>query len=213
MKHVPHLVIGAPWEEEEDLSVSIVQWRHLTKVLRMKRGNQVTYTDGLGRVGRGELGHMTIERGEEWFVEREHELDVTVAPPSNKDRQRFMVEKLSELGVARLQWLRTELGKNRIQPPPKVFSWVLAAVEQSRGAWLMEVSTSLVGWDDLEGEVVVCDLDGGRSTPTARTIVVGPEAGWAEGEIPEEHSRWSLGTNVLRVETAAIIAAARVIGT
>lgn len=212
MKHIPHLVVGVPWADGE-LSLSVVQWRHLTKVLRMNRGDRVTYTDGLGNVGSGQLGHMTVERGEEWFVERDSELHVAVAPPANKDRQRFLVEKLGELGVARLQWLRSDLGKNRFQPPPKVFSWVLAAVEQSRGAWLMEVSTELVGWDDLEAPVVVCDPGGSTPTPSARTLVIGPEGGWADGEVPEGLHRWSLGTNVLRVETAAIIASARVIGT
>ena len=59
MKHVPHLVIGAPWERDS-LSLSMVQWRHLNKVLRMNRGDEVTYTDGLGRFGSGRLGSQVI---------------------------------------------------------------------------------------------------------------------------------------------------------
>lgn len=210
MRHIPHLVVGAPWGEG-DLSLSVVQWRHLTKVLRKNRGDEVTYTDGLGNLGSGRLGHMTIERGDERFVDRHHWLTVAVAPPANKDRQRFLVEKLSELGVARLDWLETRLGKNRPSPAPKVFSWVLAAVEQSRGAWLMEVSNDLVGWDQLEAPVVVCDPDGSQLTSNPRTVVIGPEGGWAESELPDHLPRWNLGPTVLRVETAAIIAAARIV--
>lgn len=101
MKHIPHLVVAAPWKDG-DLRLSVVQWRHLTKVLRMKGGQQVTYTDGLGTVGAGVLGHQVIERGDEEYVERPASLTVAIAPPSNKDRQRFLVEKLAELGVARL---------------------------------------------------------------------------------------------------------------
>lgn len=212
MRHIPHLVIGAPWGDG-DLAVSVVQWRHLTKVLRKNRGDEVTYTDGLGALGSGRLGHMTIERDEEAFIPRQLEVSAAVAPPGNKDRQRFLVEKLTELGVARLLWLRTELGKNRPSPAPKVFTWVVAALEQSRGAWLMEASTDLVGWEDLDGPIVVCDQGGAFATPEARTVVVGPEGGWNHGEVPEGLARWNLGPNVLRVETAAIVAAARVLAT
>jgi len=45
----------------------------------------------------------------------------------------------------------------------------------------------------------------------ARTVVIGPEGGWAPGEIPDTMRRWSLGSTVLRVETAAIVAASRLV--
>ena len=75
----------------------------------------------------------------------------------------------------------------------------------------MEVSTDLVDWLDLEPPVVVCDQGGSTSIPQARTVVIGPEGGWGDGEVPEGLERWDLGPNVLRVETAAIVAAARLI--
>ena len=211
MQHIPHLVVAAPWEGE-NLNLSIVQWRHVTKVLRMKRGEPVTYTDGLGHLGEGLLGDNAIKRGDEREVERQTRLTLAVAPPANKDRQRFLVEKLAELGVARLQWLRTAHGKERVANPSKVFSWILSAVEQSRGAWLMEVDSELTDWDELEGPVVVCHPGGDSSPPHARTVVIGPEGGFSENELPEEVTAWDLGTTILRVETAAVVAAARLLG-
>ena len=209
-RHVPHVVVRAPWEGRE-IGLSIVQWRHLTKVLRLKRGKQVTYTDGLGTVGEGALGDHSIERGAERTVPRPSELNVAVAPPANKDRQRFLVEKLAELGVARLVWLDTRHGSGRVANPAKVFSWVLAAVEQSRGAWLMETDSDLVGFEDLEQPVVVCQPGGDELSLRPRTVVVGPEGGFAEEEIPPGLDIWDLGPNILRVETAAFVAAARVL--
>jgi RsmE family RNA methyltransferase len=47
--------------------------------------------------------------------------------------------------------------------------------------------------------------------PSARTVVIGPEGGWSAGEIPEEAVRYDLGATVLRVETAALVAAARMV--
>jgi 16S rRNA (uracil1498-N3)-methyltransferase len=211
VKHVPHLVVGAPWPEGP-LPVSIVQWRHLTKVLRLDRGDRVTYTDGLGRIGDGRLGGQTIERGDELTVNRDREITVVVPPPANKERQRFLVEKLAELGVARLVWLNTRHGKGRLVIPQKVFAWILAATEQSRGAWLMEASPGLIDWAELDGNLIVCDPAGGEALPEGDTVVIGPEGGWAEDEIPSGMPRWSLGSTILRTETAALVAAARMLG-
>lgn len=208
MKHIPHVVVGAPWEGSE-LSLSISQWKHLNKVLRMKRGDAITYTDGLGTVGSGKLGGQTVVRGEEELQEREHTLTVAVAPPASKDRQRFLVEKLAELGVARLLWLQSRHGKDRVTNPTKVFSWILAATEQSRGAWLMEASADLVELPDLDGNIVICHPGGEPSPEEADIVVIGPEGGFADEEIPPYAALWDLGPTILRVETAAIVAAVR----
>jgi 16S rRNA (uracil1498-N3)-methyltransferase len=208
MRHVPHLVVAAPWPDER-LTLSVIQWRHLTKVLRMSRGDKVTYTDGLGRVGEGRLGHQEIERGEEDTRKRRVEVIVAAAPPAGKDRQRYLVEKLAELGVARLLWFESRHGKQRVASASKVFSWVLAAVEQSRGAFLMEIGPDMAGWDELPRPYVVATPSGAPGLPSAHTVVIGPEGGFAPDEVPPEAPTWSLGPTILRVETAAVVAAAR----
>lgn len=202
--------MGAPWQEEE-LELSVIQWRHLTKVLRMGRGDKVSYTDGLGRVGIGRLTSHALVRGEEHEVPRPSHLTVAVAPPASKDRQRFVVEKLSELGVARLQWLETRHGKERTASASKVFSWILAATEQSRGAWLMETPQEVVRFDELEGPILVCHPGGAREPISAKTVVIGPEGGFADGELPPDVALWDLGSTILRVETAAVVAASRIL--
>ena len=206
MQHVPHLVIGVPWDGPK-LNLSVVQWRHLTKVLRTKSGQHVTYTDGLGTIGEGILGPQMVERGEEKTVQRPSSLTIAAAPPTNKDRQRFLVEKLAELGVARLIWLKTAHGQDRLANAAKVFSWVHAAVEQSRGAYLMETSDELIGLSELEGEVVICHPGGAANPGRADVIAIGPEGGFSDEEIPEGARLWDLGPTTLRVETAAIVAA------
>jgi 16S rRNA (uracil1498-N3)-methyltransferase len=211
MKHVPHLVVPAPWEESR-LGLSIIQWRHVSKVLRMKSGDELTYTDGLGTIGQGTLSHQALERGEERTVDRPSELTLAVAPPASKDRQRFLVEKLAELGVAKLIWIETRHGKNRVANPAKVFSWVLAAVEQSRGAYLMETSEDLVPLDQLEGDLVFCHPGGSGQPGPAKTVVIGPEGGFADDEIPPGATLLDLGPTILRVETAAIAAAMSIRG-
>jgi 16S rRNA (uracil1498-N3)-methyltransferase len=208
VRHIPHLVVGAPWEGPT-IALSVVQWRHVTKVLRLRSGAEVSYTDGLGTIGSGVLRHQVIERGEENVVERTSNLTVACAPPDNRDRQRFLVEKLAEVGVSRLIWLDTAHGQGHVASSSKVFSWVLAAVEQSRGAYLMETSSEAIKLADLEGDLVVCHPGGGSDPGPADVLAIGPEGGFEEGEIPDAARLWDLGPNVLRVETAALVAAAR----
>ena len=210
MGHVPHLLLPGPWVGEI-LEVSEEQRRHLEKVLRIGEGEPVSYTDGQGSIGHGRFLSGQVVREEERGVPAPSDLTVVVAPPDNKDRTRFLVEKLSEMGVAELLFLATRHGQGHLPNAAKVRSWSVSGLEQSRGAWLMRTSDRLVGFSDLDRPFVVCDRGGLRETVLARTVVIGPEGGWALGEIPENAIRWDLGDNVLRVETAALVAAARLL--
>jgi 16S rRNA (uracil1498-N3)-methyltransferase len=210
MVHIPHLFIPGPWVEDR-LHVSDEQRRHLEKVLRLGPGEEVGYTDGTGSFGSGQYHAARVIRGEEGQAPRPSDLIVVSAPPDSRERARFLVEKLAELGVAGLRFLDTRHGHGR---PPKVDrlrSWAVAGLEQSRGAWLMETSDGLVTFADIEGPYVVCEMGGSGRRPSARTVVIGPEGGWAPGEIPEAAPRYGLGDKVLRVETAALVAAARMV--
>lgn len=210
MRHIPHL-LAVIESESEHAGLSPTQWRHLSKVLRLGAGETVTYTDGRGRLGRGSLAERSVLRGEEWEVPRPTDLIMAVAPPANRHRQRFLVEKLAELGVARLRWLRTKHGTGRVAAEQKLQAWVASAVEQSGGAWLMEATPDLVELGDLDRPLVACNPGGGRETPPARTVAIGPEGGFAPGELPDDVETWDLGPTMLRVETAAVVAAARVL--
>jgi 16S rRNA (uracil1498-N3)-methyltransferase len=210
MGHVPHLLLPGPWTREH-LEVSEEQGRHLGKVLRIGEGESVTYTDGEGSIGNGRFLSGQVLREEESRVPAPSDLTVVAAPPDNKDRARFLVEKLAEMGAAELLFLDTRHGRGRLPNGERVRSWAVSGLEQSRGAWLMKTSDRLVSFADINRPFVVCDREGRRRTPLARTVVIGPEGGWASGEVPEDAILWGLGDTVLRVETAAIVAAARIL--
>ncbi|MGH8872135.1 MAG: RsmE family RNA methyltransferase [Acidimicrobiia bacterium] len=208
MAYVPHLFLTGPWAEDR-LEISDGQRHHLDNVLRLDPGDQVSYTDGEGSIGSGSYLAGVVTRGKESLVPRPTDLMVVIAPPDNRDRARFLVEKLAELGVAKLCFLHTRHGQGR---PPKVERlrfWAVAGLEQSRGAWLMKTTEGLVTFSDLQPPFAVCDRGGTREKPSARTVVIGPEGGWAPGEVPEQAIRFDLGDTVLRLETAALVAAAR----
>ena len=210
MAHIPHLHLPRPWEGDL-LQVSEEQRRHLESVLRLGEGNRVDYTDGEGSVGSGEYISGDVVRGVERQVQSPSDLVVVVAPPDNRDRVRFLVEKLAEMGVAELRFLATTYGQGRPPKAGRIRSWAVAGLEQSRGAWLMRTTEGLVTLADLDLPYAVCEIGAGSMPPPARTVVIGPEGGWAPGEIPEGAIRYGLGNTVLRVETAALVAAARMV--
>lgn len=211
MPHVPHLLLAGSWDAEI-VPLDHEAAHHLGTVLRRKPGESVTYTDGAGTIGAGELLDGAVRRGQERKVSPPPRTVVAVAPPTARDRARFLVEKLGELGVAELRWIRTRHGEGRPPSEDKVAMWCRGALEQSRGAWLMRVSGP-VSVTDLPEGTVFADAEGERIAVTGvPCLAVGPEGGWAPDEIPAGAPTVSFGPSVLRVETAAIVAAVHVVG-
>jgi len=210
MGHVPHLLLDTAWDSQL-VGLSSDQRIHLVRALRLGDGDPVSYTDGRGTFGEGQLDSGAVVRGPERTVERPSDLVVIVAPPDNRDRVRFLVEKLAEIGVAELRFLDTRRGQGRPPRTERLRSWAVAGLEQSRGAWLMGTGEGLVTFASISGPFAVCDPGGSREAPLARTVVIGPEGGWAPDEVPEDALRFDLGDTILRVETAALVAAARMI--
>ena len=211
MRHVPHVVVPAATADEV-IPLSPEQLHHVRRVLRREDGSPITYTDGEGLFGQGKLIDGVIRRGDEEQRPPGRRLTLAVAPPDSKDRMRFLVEKLAELGVARIVWLATRRGQGRPPRAERASGWAMAALEQSRGAWLTEVGEHVVSFDDLARPLLVA-APGGDPAPDGAdvTVAIGPEGGWAPDEIPADAVLFDLGPTILRVETAAIVAAARLL--
>ena len=99
MGHLPHLYVPGPWLEPtiEPARESV---EHLDRVLRIRSGETVSYTDGAGSVGEGIWESPGLRRGPERTLSRPSpDLTMAVAAPRSAARQRFVVEKLAELGA------------------------------------------------------------------------------------------------------------------
>lgn len=211
-RHVPHLLLAPPWDGDL-LALSDGQSHHVHRVLRMGTGELVSYTDGVGGKGIGTLELGGVRRGDEEPVPRPSpRLTMAVAPPRAAERARFLVEKVAELGVDRLVWLTLERGQGRPPRPDKAAAWAEAALEQSRGAWLMAVDGPIT-MEELQGTVWIADPAGVELAAVREdlTVVVGPEGGIAPHEITADSTMVCLGARVLRVETAAVVAATLVL--
>lgn len=208
MGHVPHIYVPGPWHDTE-LGVDAAGLHHLRRALRRTDGDPVTYTDGAGIFGEGRLGGDRIIRGSETQVPRPVRPVIAVAAPSQKDRVRFLVEKVAELGILDVWWIRTRFGEGKPPAADKAHAWSRGALEQSRSAWLMQIAAAPVDVTDLPVGTVFADQTGSRDADLGQVpcVAIGPEAGWSSVEVPDGARTVALGSSVLRVETAAIAAA------
>jgi len=179
-------------------------------------------------MGRAEV-HVVV--GEHRPVEREprRELHLAVGMPAN-DRMDWLVEKATELGVASIQPLMTERSVLRLsgeRAEKKVAHWqgvAVAACEQCGGNRVPAVHRvlTLVQWlatPVLPGRRLLLSL-GNDSVPLRQTasdagtmlFLCGPEGGFSAAEesaaLNAGFDAVSLGTRVLRSETAALAALA-----
>jgi 16S rRNA (uracil1498-N3)-methyltransferase len=210
VRRPPHLYLPGPWSGD-NIPLAEGQVHHLERSLRLIPGNEVTYTDGTDTVGTGVWRGATVERGNEHQEPTPgSRLVLAVAPPDERSRLRFLVEKAAELGVSRLVWLDTLHRQGRPPNSAKAEAWAIGALEQSRGHRLMEIGSDLANIGSLTGEIWVADADGtDPDVPDEEvTVVVGPEAGFDSQELQPDWPRVCFARQILRVETAALAVAA-----
>jgi 16S rRNA (uracil1498-N3)-methyltransferase len=190
---------------------------HLFRVLRVRDGQAVTVTDGRGawracRAVAGDLeptGEVTIER------RRSRILTVACAIPK-QDRPEWIVQKLTELGIDRIVLLHAERSVVRWSEDraakhlTKLRRVAEEALQQSRGVWLPEVAGP-IGASEILPVAVAAEPGAPPIGSAVDTIAIGPEGGWSPAELEAAAGTASIGSTVLRVETAAIVAASRII--
>ena len=206
--------------------------QHALKVMRCQVGDQVILFDDSGaefpaKIARVERSSVQLSVLERRFVDRELACPLTIGVALPKgDRQRWLVEKTVELGVARLVPLVTERGV--AQPIDKALDRLRRAVVEAskqcgrnrlmRIAEPMSVAAFCKSFPSASLRLLATP-DGqpwpntiGEATEIASCI--GPEGGFTEDE--RKHAiadRWTpiaLGRRILRIETAAVAVASAV---
>lgn len=202
---------------------------HVLHVMRLNVGDEVTLFDGGGkqfaaridRLSRQQVELAVLER-QEIDVELRGELTVGVALPK-ADRQRWLVEKLTEIGASRLVPLRTR--RSVVHPDEKSLGKlrraVIEASKQCGRNRLMQLQP-LIGFEDFlisapeQADRWLADPHGTSVATQDATIrpiylAVGPEGGFTEEEVMDARGRgWqtvSLGARILRIETACLVLA------
>jgi len=215
------------WPERVELDETAA---HHATVKRLAVGDAVRLTSGDGRRVHGRIALLAKRR---LAVECEHaSLELVPAAPhvelwapvGDRDRMLFLAEKAVELEAS--AWRSIAYRRSRSVTPrgegeafgAKLRARMISALEQSGGAWLPaivpEADAERAIAAGLSGHAVLLDVLGqpivevlaGVHAPLV--IACGPEGGLepAERAVFAEHG-WrtaSLGSNVLRFETAGI---------
>jgi 16S rRNA (uracil1498-N3)-methyltransferase len=206
---------------------------HVAHVLRARPGETVTLFDGSGvelsarieKIGRSEVELEILERRS---VNRESSVRLTLAVALPKgERQRWLVEKAVELGVAEIIPLVSERGV--AQPTASAIERlrraVIEASKQCGRNRLMEIAEPRewkeLAATDAEATRLMAHPGGIPLREAMAPIVsvdqqiiaaIGPEGGFTDEEVNQGGAAgWKLidlGSRVLRVETAAIAIAA-----
>jgi len=234
----PHFFVdvAGPLEPGRRVTLSAEDSNHALRALRMKHGDGVTVSDDAGLVANGRLvdeedGRAVVELDDVRLVVRRGALvSVALAPPKG-DRLSWAVQKLAELGVDEIVLLHARRSVREWQPDragraiQRVLTVAREAAMQSRQPFVPRVVEprpfeEAVG---AKGTLTVV-LDPGATArlsaclpedATAVRLVVGPEGGFTDDELERASDAGavtaSLGEQILRTETAAVVGASLVL--
>lgn len=230
-----HFVVSHDQIDSETIYFSPAQSHQIARVLRLRDGDEVVALDGLGtqyrvaldvdgKTARGRITGAATEC-------HEPRLRVTLlAAPPRGDRWEWLLQKCTEVGVARFVPLVTRYsqpGAGAVKP--RHYEIVREAAEQCRRLLVPEIAAprtlesalreaapeaaTILLWEAADGpallEVLHPLLERGLSEVR---LIVGPEGGLPPHEVAlaREYGAAvaSLGPLILRAETAAVVACA-----
>jgi len=200
---------------------------HHMRVRRMGPSERIRLTDGAGTVGGGAIARITktqvaVDVDQVEHVDPLSEVHLLV-PIADRERMLWLAEKCAELGAS--TWRPVLWRRSRSVTPrgegtafqAKVRARMIAALEQSGGAWLpilypdAPLDRALIATP--AGTRLLLDPAGGPMLTAApappMTIAIGPEGGFDDSErtalIDGGFSPVSIASTILRFETAAIV--------
>ncbi len=205
---------------------------HLTRVLRLNVGDSVVVFDGRGSefpatIRAAAKRSVQLELGSPLPESRQPPCPLVLAVAMPKgDRQRWLLEKITELGAAEVIPLITE--RSVAQPKGASEKWKRAVIESCKQCGRNQLLTfrEPATWSALLQDASLSaakrllahphqprSLNSWLQTqpppwPQGVLAAVGPEGGWSDAEVAQAlEAGWCgvhLGPRILRIDTAAI---------
>ena len=236
---LPPDATAQPPEIDDSVELDTGESHHLIHVMRSNVGDRVFLFDGVGYELEGEISEIGRKQVTIRILDRQQkslELDseIVIAVPFPKaDRQKFLVEKLTEIGVTQLVFIDSSRSGNQgnSKTIAKLERLVIEASKQCGRNHLMQLTGPVNLNDLIQNKSAQLDSNASRffahvdeestsagsaltmtdANTSSKFILIGPEGGFAPEEIESmiEH-QWQpirLGKTILRMETAAVVAA------
>lgn len=237
---IPRVYLEADLEDRDSAQLDADEAHYLSRVLRLRPGNPVVLFDGRGVSRLGSVAHLEKKKGTVTFDEpaskqAKDPLNIVLVSALVKgERQDWLLQKATELGVSEFKPVITKhtvvkLTEERIKSRMNHWSGVVrSACEQCHRNWLPKLNKPrpfdqmLDRLQQAPGTKLICHTDGGgsriktlnRDQQNTVFLMVGPEGGFDPAEITHALDVGfipiSLGTRILRTETAAIASLAAI---
>lgn len=218
--------------KDDEVSISGSEHHHLRNVLRIGSNEKIRIIDGIGTVYIAKVLHTDSELScakilnQEYYERKTPKIALFQGIPKN-DKMTLILQKTSELGVNKIIPITTERSlqepsKNRFERWQNI---VISATKQSKRSWLPKIcdiisfenclnsfqsyTLSLLFWENEKVQHIKSVLQQ-ISNVKSIAVIVGPEGGFTDKEANDAIESGcipvSLGSNILRTETAAIAA-------
>ena len=223
------LYLNKKISNEDKIELSKDQIHYLKNVMRKKENDEIfIFNDEEEWLAEIEIIEKLILIPKKFIRKKSNKFNIWIYFGLIKNRNlNFLIEKVTEIGVNKIIPIQTAFSENINIKYDRLKKIIIEATEQSDSLLLpkLEDCKTLKGvlnnWDK-ERLIIFCDeklrvdkpFKLNKSQKVA--IFIGPVGGWSikERELFENsnHNKISLGENVLKVDTAAIVALAKIKG-
>lgn len=220
----------SPHIENKQVTLSEEESRHCIKVLRLKQGNEVHFTDGKGNLFLAKVADshpkkctLSIQKNIQQSPLPSYYIHIAIAPTKNADRMEWFVEKSVEFGVQEISFVQCDRSERKQIKLPRLQKIALSAMKQSLKFFLPQVNEMQPYKEFMsqlpadyqrfiahlgEGERVFLKNEAQKQKKYC--ILIGPEGDFTPNEVTlaldKEFKAVSLGASRLRTETAGIAA-------
>ena len=192
--------------ENNKVYLSESKLHHLKNVLRIKENSDINISNGMGHIMFGNLkGDFVLIDNVKEFKKPNH-IKIFVPFLREKNRFRYLIEKLVELNVAEIHIGETHNTQKINIKSEKIEAWAVSAIEQSGSPFYPKIIYSkYIDFDlfdtcfDISGEQIT-------NSKNINNFAIGPEGGWSKEELKNFKFKFMLTDFNLRSETAAITA-------
>lgn len=219
----PRFFVDSPLEKGRTVDLPQEEAHHLSRVLRLDAGAQVSLIDGKGKVAKAVLSEVTKRgaRAEVLAVDtfaNDAKIHLAFALPKAPALE-FILRRVTEVGVAEFQPLETQHSLRHSSWNEERWLRILSEVgKQCQEPWFprLREPLSLAEWlakRDGGRALLFCHEDIRNAAPAkpsgACDVLVGAEGGWSAEESKVIFAAGAvslgLGRNRLRAETAALV--------
>ena len=220
--YAPHIISPV-------FQLSAEESKHIVKVLRMRAGDDIFFTDGLGmlyhcRVAEANPKGALVEvLGKEPGKDhRDFYLQMAVAPTKNINRYEWFLEKATEIGVNQLTPFISEHSERKALKTERLNRVITAAMKQSLKTFHPVLDKALpfekLIQQPFDGEKFIAYIDKAVTLELSKAyprgsnalVLIGPEGDFSPAEVEAAKAYGfipvKLGPARLRTETAAVTA-------